>query len=218
MARILPSVPLVPKPPGTNTPLRERRSYQQTGLQPWTLKCVRWRITLYIISIHWHFQVREPVYFQDMMDYLLRIHWLLGCVTQINGGDGTLLPPCGITVHNSATTYILRVTHCPHRQKLLVVFWGGSTHSELHSLCQASWYFTGSSCRVIGSKSAESMYCKQSKQHRLEWNQPTWEPTGRVLYEHWHMWSSFCFQGLVSALLWTGINKILRVWCFFFIP
>lgn len=33
-----------------------------------------------------------------------------------------------------------------------------STHSALHSFCHASWYFTGSSCRVLGSKYAESIY------------------------------------------------------------
>lgn len=32
------------------------------------------------------------------------------------------------------------------------------THSELQSFCHASWYFTGSSCRVLGSRHAESMY------------------------------------------------------------
>lgn len=32
------------------------------------------------------------------------------------------------------------------------------THPELQSFCHASWYFTGSSCRVHGSRHAESMY------------------------------------------------------------
>lgn len=32
------------------------------------------------------------------------------------------------------------------------------THLELQSFCHASWYFTGSSCRVLGSRHAESMY------------------------------------------------------------
>lgn len=32
------------------------------------------------------------------------------------------------------------------------------TYSALHSFCQASWYFTGSSCRVADSRSAESIY------------------------------------------------------------
>lgn len=32
------------------------------------------------------------------------------------------------------------------------------THPELQSFCHASWYFTGSSCRVLGSRHAESMY------------------------------------------------------------
>lgn len=35
------------------------------------------------------------------------------------------------------------------------------THSELQSFCHASWYFTGSSCRVLGSKLAESIYWEE---------------------------------------------------------
>lgn len=31
-------------------------------------------------------------------------------------------------------------------------------HPEPQSFCHASWYFTGSSCRVLGSRHAESMY------------------------------------------------------------
>lgn len=44
------------------------------------------------------------------------------------------------------------------------------TYSALHSFCQASWYFTGSSCRVTGSKSAESIYLgglTDTKQNRM---------------------------------------------------
>lgn len=42
-------------------------------------------------------------------------------------------------------------------------------YSALHSFCQASWYFTGSSCREAGSRSAESIYWVEGeKKRRLE--------------------------------------------------
>lgn len=57
----------------------------------------------------------------------------------------------------------------PNRKFL--IFWTNLiTYSALHSFCQASWYFTGSSCRVAGSKSAESIYWKMEirKVYRID--------------------------------------------------
>lgn len=105
--------------------------------------------------------------FYRTLQTIYRFHFslLTSEAARSSGTDGTLLPSCGIWNSIAAGW---ETTHFQHHCRLLVVFLGRFTHWELHSLCQASWYFTGSSRRVTGSKSAESMYCKQNKQHRVE--------------------------------------------------
>ena len=64
------------------------------------------------------------------------------------------------------------------------------THSALQSFCHASWYLTGSSCKLLASRSAESMYCRQrgEEEERKEENQDMTNRIGcNVSYKHAHV-------------------------------
>lgn len=150
-------------------------------LEPIQENCYRTQIFQYIAGTIYT-DYKQALYFSTCMDqwewwHTTAIMWCMNqaaktlkpLTVEINGAQ---VHPMTHTLHNDQETAKCPTFrsdwHLQHHPSLLVISWTLSTHWELHSFCQASWYFTGSSCRVAGSKSSESMYCSQNKVNHLE--------------------------------------------------